>query len=66
MVTTLTNHLAIALENARLYECSANRAMRCAERITAPSAVGTLAAGIAHEVRTRWSPSVRSSSFPIA
>jgi signal transduction histidine kinase len=50
MVTTLANHLAIALENARLYE-ELRQSRDEVHRITALSAVGTLAAGIAHEVR---------------
>lgn len=50
LVTTIANQLAIALENARLYE-ELRQSRDEVHRITALSAVGTLAAGIAHEVR---------------
>jgi signal transduction histidine kinase len=49
-VVTLANQLAIALDNARLYE-DLRQSREEVSRATRLSAVGTLAAGIAHEIR---------------
>jgi len=50
LVATLANQVAIALENARLYE-ELRESREQVSRASRLSAVGTLAAGIAHEIR---------------
>jgi signal transduction histidine kinase len=50
LVVTLGNQVATALENARLYE-ELRESQEQVHRATRLSAVGTLAAGIAHEIR---------------
>jgi signal transduction histidine kinase len=50
LVTTLANQVAIALENARLY-AELRESREQVSRASRLSAVGTLAAGIAHEIR---------------
>jgi signal transduction histidine kinase len=50
LVLTLANQVAIALENARLYE-DLRESREQVSQASRLSAVGTLAAGIAHEIR---------------
>jgi signal transduction histidine kinase len=50
LVATLANQVAIALENARLYE-ELRESREQVQRASRLSAVGTLAAGVAHEIR---------------
>ena len=50
LVVTLANQIAVALENARLYE-ELRQSREEVHRATRLSAVGTLAAGVAHEIR---------------
>jgi signal transduction histidine kinase len=50
VVVTLANQVAVALENARLYE-ELRESREQVSRASRLSAVGTLAAGVAHEIR---------------
>ena len=50
LVMTLANQVAVALENARLYE-ELRQSREEVHHATRLSAVGTLAAGVAHEIR---------------
>ena len=50
LLSTLANQVAVAVENARLYE-ALKESKQMLQRASRLSAVGTLAAGMAHEIR---------------